>query len=195
MRAWLFVLVAGCSSGKVEQAPQALAQHLDAGAAPDGITEIGHYDPAGGAHLDEDGPIAARPHANKTPGKPVDIMLRSSPPGAMAAIDGQQIGRTPTYAAVPSGAEHNFTFVLDGYALARYRFVPIQSGVVHATMEAVSDNVDAGVALPPEMLMQPPAPPPPDAAVDAAPAPPPLPPADAAAAPAAGERGPFPPPF
>lgn len=147
----------------------------DAAIVPDGITAIGKYDPNGGAHLDDDVPVANRPAKNRKDGKPLDITLRSSPPGAMAAIDGAQIGRTPTFATVTSGSEHDFTFVLDGYALARYRFVPIKSGLVHAQMEPLVGEVDAGVVPPPEILRQPPPPPPPvdamevDAGVDAAP--------------------------
>lgn len=158
------LLLAACSSAKEPAQPP---PPRDAALVPDGLTAIGKYDPSGGAHLDDDVPLANRPRQSRKDGKPLDITLRSSPPGAMAAIDGVQIGRTPTFATVLSGAEHDFTFVLDGYALARYRFVPIQSGIVHAQMEAVAGEVDAGIAPPPEILRQP-TPPPVDAAVDAA---------------------------
>ncbi len=154
-RAWIAVVLVACSA-KDEPPPAAPPPLRDAGAPTDGITTIGRFDPASGMHLDEDGPSPVRPRPARQAGKLVDITLRSSPPGAIAAVDGQQIGRTPTYAAVSSGIDHEFTFVLDGYAFARYRFVPIQSGVVHATMEAVSSELDAGVALPPEMSRPPP---------------------------------------
>ena len=180
-RAWIVVASIAsfgsvACSAKEEPPPAASSVPRDAGPPIDGITAIGHFDPNSGMHLDEAGPPGTpRPHPSRPPGKPVDITLRSSPPGAMVAVDTVQIGRTPIYAPVTSGVLHDFTFVLEGYALARYRFVPIQSGVVHATMEAVSSDVDAGVALPPEMLRPaPPAPipppptlvsPPPDAAI------------------------------
>jgi hypothetical protein len=87
----------------------------------------------------------AAPHA----AHPIEIVLRSSPPGATAAVDGVPSGPTPTYwAGDADGREHEFTFVLSGYASARYRFVPITSGVVHARLEAVTDEADAGVADP-----------------------------------------------
>jgi len=79
-------------------------------------------------------------------GRPIDIVLRSSPPGATAAVDGVPIGPTPTYwAGEANGREHEFTFVMPGYAFARYRFVPITSGVVHARLEVLAEDTDAGV--------------------------------------------------
>jgi hypothetical protein len=167
-RAWLCVALIACSS-KDDPPQVAPTPPRDAGVPMDGITAIGRFDPASGMHLDDDMPNPVRPRQARQPGKLVDITLRSSPPGAIAAVDGQQIGRTPTYAPVTSGIEHEFTFVLEGYAVARYRFVPIQSGVVHATMEPVSSEIDAGVALPPEMSRPQPTLPPP-----AVPAPPTL---------------------
>jgi hypothetical protein len=86
--------------------------------------------------------------------RPIDIVLRSSPPGATAAVDGVPIGSTPTYwSGEANGREHEFTFVLPGYAFARYRFVPITSGIVHARLDVLTDDVDAGV--PPEMMRTP----------------------------------------
>jgi len=174
MSRWLVVALAAACSAKDEPAQPAPAPvRSDGGVPADGITTIGRFDPASGMHLDDDGPAPVRPRQPRAPGKLVDITLRSSPPGALAAVDGQQIGRTPTYAPVTSGVEHEFTFVLDGYAFGRYRFVPIQSGVVHATMGPVSGDVDAGVPLPPEMARTPSPPPPVDAAVPPPPPPPP----------------------
>jgi len=125
---------------------------VDAGVVPsDGITEIGTFDAASGMHLDDDatnpGHVTPPPRTVHT-GKAIDIMLKSTPPGAMAAVDGVQMGPTPTYwpAGEADGREHEFTFVLRGFAVARYRFVPISSGVVHARLEAiVEDRPDAGV--------------------------------------------------
>ena len=156
-RAWIAVVLAACASKEEPPRPAPIVRS-DAGVPSDGITVIGRFDPASGMHLDDDGPNPTRPRQPRAPGKPVDITLRSSPPGAIVAVDGQQIGRTPAYAPVTSGVEHEFTFVLDGFAFARYRFVPVQSGVVHATLEPVTSEVDAGVPLPPEMTR--PSPPP-----------------------------------
>jgi hypothetical protein len=71
----------------------------------------------------------------------LQLVLRSSPPGALAAVDGKIIGPTPTYwRGDASGNAREFTFVLDGHALARYRFVPLRDGVVHATLKRVTDK-------------------------------------------------------
>jgi hypothetical protein len=146
------------------------------------------------------------PHANPPqPARgahPIQITLRTSPPGASAAVDGTPVGTTPAYwAGDADGREHEFTFDLHGYALARYRFVPVTSGVVHARLDPIAEETDAGVAISPEatlphtgsMLVAPPPAPvapdayvaspapivPPDAApvtppVDVAPPPPPM---------------------
>jgi hypothetical protein len=99
-----------------------------------------------GTHLDDDAlphlrpATAAPPHA---PARPIDITLRSSPPGARATVDGVPIGATPTFwTGDANGKEHEFTFVLDGrqangqrYSVARYRFVPVTSGIIHVKLE------------------------------------------------------------
>jgi hypothetical protein len=78
--------------------------------------------------------------------RPIEVVLRSSPPGALAAVDGKAIGTTPAYwAGDADGREREFTFALHGYAPARYRFVPITSGVIHARLEVLADESDAGV--------------------------------------------------
>jgi hypothetical protein len=115
-------------------------------------------DPSAPPRVDRDpAPPAERPAQART--RPIDIVLRSSPPGATAAVDGVPIGPTPTYwSGDANGREHEFTFVLPGYAFARYRFVPITSGIVHARLEVLTDDTDAGV--PPEMMRAPEAAPP-----------------------------------
>ena len=133
-------------------------------------------DPA--ADVRPDRPVAGPGPARSTagrPARPIDIVLRSSPPGATAAVDGVPIGPTPTYwSGDANGREHEFTFVMPGYAFARYRFVPITSGVVHARLEVLTDDVDAGV--PPEMMPSSPgAPPAPNASPPAPNAAPPAP--------------------
>ncbi len=137
-------------------------------------------DPATG-HIDDYGtfrPVQAQP----LPGRErhaIDVTLRSSPPGALAAVDGSPIGPTPAFwSGYADGREHEFVFTLEKHAIARYRFVPVSSGVIHARLAPVLDERDAGVAPPPEVVPQPPpsaivppAPPPTIIAPDAAPAP------------------------
>jgi hypothetical protein len=111
---------------------------------------------------------------------PIQITLRTSPAGASAAVDGTPVGTTPAYwAGDADGREHEFTFDLRGYALARYRFVPITSGVIHARLDPIAEETDAGVAISPEatlphtgsVLVAPPPAPivPPDSAAPVAP--------------------------
>jgi hypothetical protein len=103
------------------------------------------------------------------PGRPIDIVLRSTPPNAEVAIDGVPHGTTPTYwSGTADGRPHEFTFVLPRHAVARYRFVPVVSGVVHARLEPIAEEPDGG--LPPEVVRPSPIPEP---AADAA-TPPPL---------------------
>lgn len=123
----------------------------------------------------------------------IDVTLRSSPPGARVAVDGTEIGTAPTFwSGYADGRQHEFTFQLPRHAITRYRFVPVSSGVIHARLEPIAEERDAGVAPPPEVVpkpspsaVTPPTPPPtlvtPDAAI--AP-PPPMQPAQGSAVPA-----------
>ena len=191
----MIVVAAACSSKSTPEpaAKPAPRAHVDAGVP--GITTIHGYDPASGMHLDEGGdrrPIAP-PVAART-SRPIDVTLRSTPSGAEVSVDGAPIGYTPTYwPGQADGREHQFTFVLKGYAIARYRFVPISSGVIHTRLEPVIDEPDAGVGEGPEgaavpgegsALVNPP--PAPIAPRPAEPAPPPtvITPSDAGDAPA-----------
>jgi hypothetical protein len=170
----------------------------DAAPPPDGITSIGDYDPASGLHLDDDVPDPHHRHRGETRAhRTLEILLRSTPSGATAAVDGLVIGRTPTYWEGDfTGRAREFTFVLPGYAMARYRFVPTSNGVVHGRLTEIVGEPDAGAPppgippavpprAPPARAPTPAAPPPPDAAP--APAPPAIPlpalpvPADAGA--------------
>ncbi len=99
--------------------------------------------PETGTHLDGAGPdyTPLRPKTNRAlpqaspKSTTVDLILRSSPPGATASIDGKVIGVTPTFWSGDAGhRSHDFTFVKDGYSMARYRFVAVKSGVVHASL-------------------------------------------------------------
>jgi hypothetical protein len=76
----------------------------------------------------------------------LEITLRSSPPGATAAVDGRVVGETPTFwRGKMSPNPREFTFVLADHAMARYRFVATTSGVVHATLlPLTNDAPDAG---------------------------------------------------
>jgi hypothetical protein len=177
-------------------------------AAP-GITQLPTFDPGAGLHLDEAGdpelpPLRTGSSLTRSR-RTVEILLRSSPPGALALVDGEQIGKTPTYwEGEFTGREREFTFVLPGYALARYRFVPIANGIVHARLDAVLGS--GPLPFPPipekEKPRRPagarPAPPPPPTPADAVPAPAATPDAGGAPAPDAapprprepGPRGP-----
>ena len=102
-----------------------------------------------GTHIDGDG-IGYRPagqpeRAGPSPRnkkKAIDLVLRSSPPGAIAAIDGKPIGSTPTFwSGAADGRPHEYTFTKKGYSMARYRFVSTQSGVVHGSLKALVENV------------------------------------------------------
>jgi hypothetical protein len=155
----VLAVLAGCPSKS--DAPAATApppeKPVVADAGIDGITTISGYDPRSGMHLDDDVPgvVTAQPQPRTRPGRPIDITLRSSPSGARVAVDGVPKGLTPGYWEGTTGAEHEFTFVLDGYQMARYRFVPIASGVVHARLEPLTEETtDAGVppmGVPPAM--------------------------------------------
>lgn len=148
--------------------------------AAGGVTRVPAYDPAAGFHLD-DAP-STRPTGRMPPRekKWTQILLRSTPTGAMAAVDGVRLGPTPVlWEGVLDGQPREFTFVMAGHALARYRFVPITGGIVHGTLVKITDDKDAGVpdipqVQPPPNRRQPPPPPPPTPTVDA-----PLPPSPA----------------
>lgn len=96
--------------------------------------------PQTGTHLDSAGskytPLAKSGSATQaTSGQSVQLILRSTPPGATASIDGRVIGVTPTFwSGVTGHVSHEFTFVKKGYSMSRYRFVAVQSGVVHASL-------------------------------------------------------------
>jgi hypothetical protein len=147
------LVLASCRS-KGDPAPPAVA--VDAGSAAatapaHGITELPAYDPDAGMHLDRDErePVAptARPRGR---GRTLGILLRSSPGGAIAAVDGQPVGPTPTYwEGEFTGGEREFTFTLAGYAVARYRFVPITGGVVYGHLEAIATGERAAPEITP----------------------------------------------
>jgi hypothetical protein len=92
------------------------------------------------------------------PGRPIDITLRSTPPGAQVAVDGMVIGNTPAFwSGMADGHEHEFVFTMRRHAIARYRFVPVSSGVIHGRLDPIREDIDAGMRPPPEVV--PPRPP------------------------------------
>lgn len=180
------VVIAGCSGeggGETKAPPPPMPAYLVDAAPETAPTPLPAYDPASGYHLDDaEGVTGARRPDRAAPRERryLQLMLKSTPSGAVTAVDGKVLGRTPLFwEGEFTGREREFTFVLPGYAMARYRFVPVRDGFVHGRLEKVaSDLGDAGVpAIPtpePERPPQPrpqPTPPPIDAAA---------PPADAA---------------
>lgn len=184
----LALALAACSS-KSEAPPPPPPVIADAGV--DGITAIVAFDPASGMHLDDDSPNTGKPSRRaKVPGVPIGILLKSEPTNANVSVDGEFLGVTPKYwSGSADGTEHVFAFTKANYALAHYKFVPIASGVLHATLVRVASGEtpdgglepviaptlapDAGVAPPPTVLTPPvpapaPAPPRPQITPDAA---------------------------
>lgn len=124
------------SDKQVETAAQAQVEAELAFA--EAIPEKPRPAPTMGAHLDgtdtDYRPRNYRPTARD--GKTIELFLRSSPPGASASMDGKAMGITPTFwTGIADGQSHEFTFVKAGYAMARYRFVATQNGVVHGTLK------------------------------------------------------------
>lgn len=189
-RVCLAVVLAACSSKNDDPQPPPLPAVI-ADAGVDGITAIVAFDPASGMHLDDDtgsgnGKAPRRP---KVAGVPIGILLKSEPPNANISVDGDYLGVTPKYwNGVADGTEHVFAFTKANFALAHYKFVPITSGVLHATLVRVSSGeaLDAGLdpiiapaiapdaaIAPPPTVLTPDAAPRPQATPDAAPVEPP----------------------
>lgn len=127
---------------RVADASVSVAVTLDASIAP----------PLTGMHLDEidndyqpNNALPTTPKSAtataKTMGKEIKLVLRSSPPGAIASIDGAIIGPTPAFwRGHTDDRQHEFIFVREGYAIARYRFVPTHSGTVHGTLKRLIEE-------------------------------------------------------
>lgn len=101
--------------------------------------------PESGTHLD--GALGYKPRGHSMPtikGKVVELVLRSTPPGATASIDGKEIGVTPTFwSGAADQRAHEFTFVKAGHSMARYRFVATHSGVVHGNLAKLQTSDEA----------------------------------------------------
>jgi len=133
-------------------APPAASPAAPEAAADGGITVIPSYDPRSGLHLDEDAPPADHHPERGLPRqrRNLEIMLRSTPSGAQVRVDGAEVGTTPVlWEGDFTGGERDFWFWKDGYAVARYRFIPVTGGVVHARLIPIGVT-DGGVPLPPE---------------------------------------------
>ena len=183
MRRAVLLLVAACSGSDdsdrtvtvTPPPPQATVVAPVDAALSDGSTFLPDTDPT--MHLDEDDDTAAAepvtPRARSR--RLLEILLRSTPAGATAYVDGRPVGVTPTYwEGEFTGRARDFTFVLPGY-FARYKFVPIQNGIVHARLSPVL-SVGAVPPIPPPPSPEQPAPTPKprpstSATADAAPAP------------------------
>ena len=141
----LVLATIGCSGKSAPPPAPPPAPPQDAGI--DGITQIGANDPNRFTDPDPSGGITRSVRPKDRPARPIDIILRTTPPGAVAAVDGVQIGLTPAYWSGDSdGREHEFTFTRRGYASGRYRFVPITSGTIHATLNPVAaEPIDGGL--------------------------------------------------
>src|SRR3954467_10196971 len=130
--------------GSTQQRPISMIK-LDAGVPSGGRFEDRHLDDEGDYR-----PVTVPPSYRG--GRPIDVTLRSSPPGANVSVDGQPYGNTPAFwNGDADGHEHEFLFSLRGYGIARYRFVPVSSGVIHARLEPIAEETDAGVP-PPEVV-------------------------------------------
>jgi hypothetical protein len=158
----LAVVAGGCSGDdKPKQPEQKPLIRLDAGVPQ--LRPTGPMADPSGMHLDDDSGsrVVAQPMGNRQ-ARDIEITLRSSPPGARVSVDGSPLGNTPAFCNCKAdGREHEFLFQLPSHAIARYRFVPVTSGVIHARLDPIAEEPDAGVALPPEVVpLQPSAPPP-----------------------------------
>ncbi len=138
-----FVVGCGDRDRPSEGAPAPTAREVvETGMVDAGVTTPPAYDPQGPYHRDPDveAPRPASRSGNRDR-RPVQLLLRSTPGGALAAVDGVTLGRTPVlWEGDGAGAAHDFTFRLAGHALAHYRFVPITSGIVHGTLARVLDD-------------------------------------------------------
>ena len=146
----------GGESAPADSKPPATAPVVfDAGVPPADAAEAAAVVPvppaAGDFHLDDPdtdyGRSPRRRDRAKAPEhEPIHMILRSTPPGAVASVDGTVIGRTPAYwEGEASGEPREVTFVLPGHAMARYRFIPVTSGTIHGKLDKLRVEIpDAG---------------------------------------------------
>lgn len=127
----------GCSGDSAAPRPPAGAP---GDAATDSVASLGPYDPAS---QDDGSQLRAKPRTART----IDIMLRSSPTGAGVYVGAEYVGTTPTiWSGEPATAPVDFLFVKPNHAPARYKFIPITSGLVHGRLEPLAvHSRDAGL--------------------------------------------------
>jgi len=136
-------------SSEVTERP-APATDLDAGvsatSAPVPLDAPGIADYGVAQPLQRSEPTGSAYRPPRARARTLELILRSTPPGAEASVDGKSIGLTPTFwRGKMTGKRREFTFVLRDYAVARYRFVPTTNGVVHASLQPLTtDEPDAG---------------------------------------------------
>ncbi len=89
-------------------------------------------------------PVAAKPEA--PPPKMLHLVVKSTPSGADAMVDGKGVGKTPAnFDLVDDGHEHEFSFEKDGFKPAKYRVTPVRDGLVaHVQLQPVHAG-DAGL--------------------------------------------------
>jgi len=148
----LLAVVAACSGEGATPTPPPetrAASAPEAGATTPRPQVAAPLDPSG-MHLDDDVPGRPSRVATKRAARPVEITLRSTPPGATVSVDGVELGVTPQLWDGPTG-KHEFTFTLPGHAMARYRFHVTTSGLVHARLDPVVQEPDVGKP-PPELV-------------------------------------------
>ncbi len=121
------------SSPTIADSPQQEFDQTPSATTTAALAQPGAQLLAGDFHLDPAPPTRVRPKRKRV--SDIELTLRSTLPGAIASVDGQPVGPTPAYWSGPKNSiAREFTFTLPGYALARYRFVPTRSGVVHGTL-------------------------------------------------------------
>jgi hypothetical protein len=164
--ALIALLLAACSGNDEApppktQPPGVLLVPSDGGTGSTAVTVPPGVDPSS-VHLDDYGGTVRPVSPQPLPGRDrraIDVTLRSTPPGALVSVDGTPVGNTPAFwSGFADGREHQFVFTLPGHAIARYRFVPVSSGVIHARLDPIAVERDAGVAPPPEVVPQAPQP-------------------------------------
>lgn len=138
------------------KAPAPVVTVSDAGPplahAADEAARVPGAEPSSEFHLDNPDVAYGRPsrRAARAPARPapahIHMILRSTPPGAVAAVDGSVVGHTPAYwEGEANGKPREVTFVLPGHAMARYRFIPVTSGTIHGRLEKLRVELpDAG---------------------------------------------------
>jgi hypothetical protein len=136
------------SAGTASGGPSAAPAHPLA--SPERAAAPANDDDEGAPGADDPAETLPRRSWRARKGRPIEIILRSSPPGAVVAVDGLAIGPTPSiWKGFADASAHEFSFVLPGYAVARYRFVPTRSGFVHGQLEPIKADASGGVRTAP----------------------------------------------